>query len=47
MKKQRAVTMATVRGTLMMTKRVTVSAEETASAFRDVATRILSILFCG
>lgn len=47
MKKQRSVTMATVLVTLVMTKRVTVSAEEPASAFRDVATGMPSILLCG
>ena len=44
MKKQRAVTVATALGPLVMIKRVTVSAEETNSAFRDIATRIQSTL---
>lgn len=43
-KKQRAVTMATALGTPVMIKRVTVSAEETASAFGDAAARMRSSL---
>lgn len=44
-KKQRAVTVATVLGTLVTIKRVTVSAEEIASAFRNIAARMPSILW--
>lgn len=43
-KKQRAVTMATALGTLLMIKMVTVSAGETASTFRDTAARMWSSL---